>query len=140
MIIVRRALKPRGIDAWGDGSFKAPRGKRTHKGIDYHSEVNDAVYSPVEGRVTKLGYPYKPRPDDRIIYRYVEVTEPNGTRHRVFYIEPAVGNGIFVDTDTIIGLAQDIQDRYTKPGKVMKNHVHYEIIDKDGNLIDPQGE
>ena len=140
MLVARRTLQHRGVDAWGDGSFKASRGKRTHKGIDYESQVGDAIYSPVKGRVTKLGYPYTPRPDDTITYRYVEVTESNGSRHRVFYIEPSVGNGIFVDTGTIIGIAQDIQARYSKPDKVMKNHCHYEIIDKDGNLIDPEGE
>jgi murein DD-endopeptidase MepM/ murein hydrolase activator NlpD len=74
MLVVRRTLKPRGTDAWGDGSFKASRngGKREHKGIDYESVAGDAIFSPVDGTVTKLGYPYAPKPGDEITYRYVE--------------------------------------------------------------------
>lgn len=140
MLAVRRILKPRGIDAWGDGSFKASRGggKRVHKGIDYASRPDDAVYSPVDGIVTKLGYPYAPSPNDKITYRYVEVTDDAKNRHRVFYIEPSVGMGVKVDTNTIIGLTQDIAARYSEPARVMVNHVHYEIIDSGGNLIDPE--
>ena len=43
-----------------------------------------------------------------------------------------------MDTDTVIGLAQDIAAKYSTPDRVMKNHVHYEIIDSDGVLIDPE--
>lgn len=141
MIAVRRILRPRGIDAWGDGSFKASRGggKREHKGIDYESEPNDAVYSPVAGTVSKLGYPYQPSPDDQITYRYVEISDSDGTRHRVFYVDPSVGMGVEVDTDTVIGLAQDIAAKYSTPDRVMKCHVHYECIDKSGNLLNPEG-
>jgi len=139
MIAVRRILEPRGTDAWGDGSFKASRGggKREHKGVDYESVPNDAVYSPVDGTVTKLGYPYNPEPNEPITYRYVEISDSDGARHRVFYCEPSVGMGVTVDTSTIIGLAQDIAAKYSTPDRVMKNHVHYEII-QDGNLIDPE--
>ena len=140
MIIVRRALKYRGVDAWGDGAFKASRVDREHKGIDYESEVNDAVYSPVKGTVTKLGYPYAPRPDDKITYRYVEITSEAGNRHRLFYVEPSCGFGVLVDNETIIGITQDIQARYSTPDRVMKNHIHYEIISLAGELIDPEGE
>ena len=140
MLTVRRILKPRGIDPWGDGSFKASRGggKRVHKGIDYESEPEDAVFSPVDGTVTKLGYPYAPKPGDKITYRYVEITDAEDNRHRVFYIDPSVGMGVKVDTNTVIGLAQDIAAKYSTPDRIMKCHAHYEIISPTGDLIDPE--
>ena len=136
MLVVRRILKPRGTDAWGDGSFKASRGTRVHKGIDYESTPGDAVFSPIDGTVTKLGYPYAP--GDEITYRYVEVTDADDNKHRVFYIEPSVSQGAAVDTNTVIGIAQDIAAKYSTPDRVMKCHAHYDIIDKNGDLIDPE--
>lgn len=138
MLVVRRTLNPRGTDAWGDGSFKASRGKRVHKGIDYQSEPDDAVFSPVDGTVTKVGYPYAPIPGEPITYRYVEVEDELKNKHRVFYIDPSVSVGWKVDTTSVIGIAQDIAAKYSMPDRIMKNHVHYEIIDHDGDLIDPE--
>jgi len=138
MLVGRKILKPRGIDAWGDGSFGASRGSRTHKGIDLLSEPGEAIYSPVKGQVTKHGYPYAPKPGDKITYRYVEITDYSGFRHRVFYLDPSVGHGLHVDTNTIIGIAQDIAGKYSTPDKVMGNHVHYEIFDPNGNVVDPE--
>ena len=138
MIAVRKILKKRGIDDWGDGAFGAPRGNHTHRGIDYESEVDDEVFSPVKGSVTKLGYPYTPKPGDKITFRYVEITDYKGNRHRVFYIDPSVGIEQHVDITTVIGLAQDISGKYESPHKKpMINHVHYEIFDANGELINP---
>ncbi len=145
MIKARTTLKYRGVDDWGDGSFAAPRGrdskgnKKSHKGIDFITEPGDEIYSPVKGRVSKVGYPYAPKSTDKIVYRYVEVTDYRGNRHRVFYIEPIVGMDRHVDTTTIIGLAQDIAGKFHHPErKPMKNHVHYEIFDANGALVNPE--
>ena len=139
-LIARRVLQPRGSDAWGSGEYGASRGdgKRTHHGIDLITEPDDEILSPVKGRVSKLGYPYAPKPGDPITYRYVEVTDYRGNKHRVFYIEPTVAVDLHVDTHTVIGLAQNIAGKYSKPTKVMKNHCHYEIIGNTGDYVDPE--
>ena len=138
MIYTRKQLPPRISDAWGSGIYGASRGDRTHRGVDYLCEPGDPIYSPVKGRVSKHGFPYKPRPGDTITYRYVEITDYKGNKHRVFYIEPKIAVDLHIDTNTIIGIAQDIAAKYSTPDKVMGNHVHSEVIDANGNYVDPE--
>jgi hypothetical protein len=140
MIFIRKPLSKRGIDDWGNGAFGAPRGGgRAHKGIDFAASVNDEVLSPVKGSVTKLGYPYAAKPGDEVVFRYVEITDYKGNRHRVFYIEPCVGLEQHVDITTVIGLVQDIAGKYHRDDRnPMTNHCHYEIFDPEGNVINPE--
>ncbi len=136
--MIAKTLKQRGIDDWGDGSFGAPRGDRTHKGIDYAADPGDEILAPIPGAVTKLGYPYAPRPSDRITYRYVEITDYSGRRHRVFYIEPTVNIEQHVNLGTIIGISQDIAGKYHRDDRnSMINHCHYEILDLEGKPVKP---
>jgi len=133
-------LEHRDADSWGNGSFGASRagGKRSHKGIDYCADPGDEILSPATGQVTKLGYPYAPKPSDKTTYRYVEITDYSGFRHRVFYIEPTVNTGLHVKEGDVIGIQQDIAEKYSTPHKVMKNHCHYEILDLEDNPVDPE--
>ena len=126
-------LPKRTSDAWGSGEFGASRGSRVHKGVDYSCYPDTAILSLVSGVVTKLGYPYA----DALEYRYVEVTDGGGFKHRWFYVEPACKAGDEVEEGDIIGTAQDIAGKYSKPDKVMLNHVHYEIL-KDKTPVNPE--
>ena len=120
-------LKRRGSDGFGAGHFGAPRGSRTHKGVDLLAQSGEAINSPVTGTVTKVGYPY----GDDLSYRYVQITAGDYD-FRVFYVEPSVRVGQEVTTETAIGSAQDLGRRY--PG--IPNHVHFEIK-SDGDYLDP---
>lgn len=119
------------IDPAGDGHFGAPRGARAHRGIDYRCVPGHSVLSPVFGRVTKLGHCYA----DDLSWRYVEVTDSENRRHRLFYVQPATWVGDQVHPCSPIGVAQDISERY--PGRQMRPHVHYEVIEK-GEYINPE--
>lgn len=132
MIHVFKKLEQRGCDAKGCGHFGASRGSRKHNGIDYKCDAGDKVLAPASGLVTHLGYCYS----DDLTYRYVEITDKEGLRHRVFYISPHVriGNRVGCDVD-VIGAAQDIQARH---GKDMRNHVHYEIKKLDNTYLNPE--
>lgn len=124
----------RGADQYGSGAWGAPRGGRKHRGIDLACCKDAQVYAPISGTVTKLGYPYGAEAKRHL--RYVEVTDSEGHRHRVMYVLPVVKLGDSVDKDvTEIGIAQGLTDVY--PG--IRDHVHYEIIDKQGRYIDPMG-
>jgi len=123
----------RGIDDWGSGEFKASRGSRTHKGIDYACCPDTAIRASFAGTVTKLGYPYA----DDLSYRYVQITDSRGYDHRYFYVSPSVEVGREIEAMDVIGNAQDIAKRYTKPDKIMRNHIHYEIL-YDGVPTDPE--
>lgn len=120
-------------DNHGSGAYGARRagGKRKHNGIDYAVWPDSQVMSECGGYVTKLGHPY----GDDLSFRYVEVTDGLGTRWRYFYVRPAVAEGESIYPGKVIGAAQDLRPRY--PG--ITPHAHLELIDKDGNYIDPEG-
>ncbi len=114
----------------GGGHYGAPRGGREHNGIDYECIPGAEILSPISGMITKHGYAYS----DDSTFRYVEITDANEYRHRIFYVEPEAGLGDQVTTCDVIGTAQNISDRY--PGG-MTPHVHYEIKTPEGDHIDP---
>jgi len=126
--IVPADLEKRGQDSWGSGAFGASRGDRKHNGVDYKVPAGSAVLSPVEGLVTKLGYPY----GNDLSFRYVQITTPEGYDHRIFYVNPLVQDGDKVKKDQIIGLAQDLTTRYVG----IVQHLHYEIRHK-GEYLNP---
>lgn len=122
----------RGSDKWGSGAFGASRGDRIHKGIDYACYKGSLVLSPVTGECTKIGFPYAdPKKGN---YRYVQITDSEGREHRIFYIEPQVRRGDWVETGDVLGESQGIADHY--PG--MTDHVHYEIL-VNGKPVNPNG-
>jgi len=130
-------LTKRGVDDWGSGAYKAARGSKKHKGIDYACEPGDTLYSPVEGEITKFGYTYA----NALEFRYVEITDNNGNRCRAFYVEPntELKIGGYISKNYPIGTSQNISGYYKKkrPYQDMINHTHYEILDKEGNTINP---
>ena len=127
--MIKASLPIRGSDKHGSGHYGAPRGSRTHKGIDFSCYPDTEIYPRYPGKVTKLGYPYA----DKLQYRYVQVTDEFGNDHRYFYVEPMVELNQQVFEDTIIGTAQDLTKVY--PGII--NHIHYEIK-QDGVNINPE--
>lgn len=121
-------LARRGWDDYGSGEYQASRGAKTHNGVDYLADVGQPIEAPVDGWVTKLGYPY----EDALEFRFVEILSSEGERHRVMYVEPAVRVGDAVRTSTVIGHAQDIAAHWSQPPKQMKNHIHHEVFERNG--------
>lgn len=128
--MLRAKLSRRECDDWGCGHYGAPRGGRVHKGVDLNAAPGTEILSPRTGTVTKLGHPYS----DDLSFRYVEVTDREGNRHRVFYVLPLVKENESVTVNTRIGLAQSLEERY--PG--ITPHIHYEVINRDGKHVDPE--
>ena len=107
-------------DSEGDGHFAAPRGGRRHEGVDYEFDPGEAVKSPVEGIVTRLGWAYA---NDE--YRLVEILSHKGyLLWRFLYVDPLVKAGDKVTLDQTIGTAQSVSKRYSDK---MKDHVHVEV-------------
>jgi len=119
----------RGRDCFGLGHFGASRGERTHNGVDHACIPNSQIFSPVEGEVTKLGYPY----GNDLSFRYVQITTKEGYNVRVFYVKPRVSEGDHVNEDDIIGVSQELGKRYPK----ITEHVHLEVKDMQGRYVDP---
>jgi len=125
-------------DRQGDGHFGARRGSRTHNGIDYIVTPGDLIASPVDGMITKVGYPYA----SDLTYRYVEITDTQNLRHRLFYttLHPNLQlNDLVIEGDQV-AVAQDIAAKYPadEPRDAMINHVHYEIKRPDGTYMNPE--
>ena len=122
------AMNYRLCDGRGCGHFGASRGTRKHNGVDMACRPGTPVGSPVKGQVTKLGYPYKG--DMRT--RYVQIVAEK-YRYRLFYVEPEVAVGDWVELNEEIGISQRL-DSMDRGGT---QHVHFEIIGPDGDYIDP---
>lgn len=129
-------LPVRGTDAQGSGFYGAPRGSRTHHGIDYACYPETAICPFYAGVVTKLGKPYRDNPTTIDIneyerYDYVQITDEKGVDHRYFYVEPLVALGDVVTTETEIGLSQELHY------KGITQHIHYEVKE-DGVYLNPE--
>lgn len=123
---------PRGTDAYGSGAFKASRdgGERQHQGVDYVASAGQAVWAPISGLVTRIGYAYGDDPG----LRYVEIENPAlKISARVFYVAPEVQVGQIVRLGTPIGIAQTLQARYPRG---IVDHIHLELGDATGHKLD----
>ena len=118
-------LPLRGVDAYGSGAYQAPRGLHRHHGIDYACLPGSEILSPVNGKVTKLGWPYS-----QSNFRYVEVTYSDKSyRARFFYIEPLVKVGDQINKGDPLGISQDLSTRFVKTSNGgMVNHIHTEVM------------
>lgn len=125
---MKATLAIRGIDPHGAGHYGAPRGERTHKGVDYACYPGTSIHPTTQGTITKLGYPYA----HDLSFRYVEVTDVNNNRHRYFYLDPLVEEGQAVSTKTTIGIVQEL------PYDGITHHCHYEVINSDGDYVNPE--
>ena len=121
-------------DALGSGLYGASRGERTHKGIDYVCEKGQEVYSPCDGVVTRWGWCYTPKKGEED-WRYIQVTDKEGSRHRIFYVDPLAVVHKVVKEGEIIAHCKDISERYDAR---MTPHVHYEVISDGGEYINPE--
>jgi murein DD-endopeptidase MepM/ murein hydrolase activator NlpD len=129
--MIKAELKVRN-DRAGLGHFGAPRGAKTHRGIDFECPEGTRIFSLTDGIVTKVGYAYQ----EDLSFRYVEIQAPGHFKHRYFYcvLPKGLKKGSEVKVGDVIGIVQDIAGKW-KGG--MKNHCHYEIKDGPRSYIDP---
>lgn len=134
-------LPLRGSDPWGSGAFGAPRGNHAHEGVDFACWPGTFINAICGGVVTKIGYPYgsgRGAVHGRDPYRYIEVRHDDDHVVRYFYVKPNLMEGEEIEAGEVIGWAQDLWRRFPpKPGNIMTPHVHIEVRDPDGELIDP---
>ena len=122
--------KLRGTDAQGSGAYGAPRGSRTHKGVDYAAKPGTPVYSAVRGIVTRLGYPYKGIRDLRLI----EIEDAHNSLIRYMYVLPAVTKLMLINPGDLLGTVQRL------PYKGITQHVHVDVrqmVNKRRKFVNP---
>ena len=118
-------------DLVGGDRISAPRETRKHTGIDVECRPLSHVRCGVAGLVTEHGYCH----DDDHSWRFVQVTDWNGMRHRFNYVEPVVRIGEVVTPGAPIGVAQDATRRF--PGQELLPFVRYEVLTEPGEFLDP---
>lgn len=121
--------KLRGCDPLGCGSFGASRGSRSHNGIDIVATPGQDIFSPINGKVTRVAYPYS----DDLSYTGLEIVNDN-YKVKMFYLSPTIVIGKTVKAGEKIGIAQNIS---VKHGEAMVNHVHFEVRNSANQLINP---
>jgi murein DD-endopeptidase MepM/ murein hydrolase activator NlpD len=117
-------------DAMGLGHFGAPRGDRTHKGLDIIAAPGATVRAPLAGVVKRIGYVYPGNFD----FQFVEIQGANGDLVRLMYVTPSPGIvRQAVNRGDIVGTAQPIAAHH---GGGMINHVHLDLK-REGKFLDP---
>jgi murein DD-endopeptidase MepM/ murein hydrolase activator NlpD len=119
-------------DAAGSGRFGAPRGRRSHQGLDILVKEGDPIYAPFTGRFIRRAQPYET--DSR--YSGI-VLHADGYELKIFYLSPLTFiSGQTIRRNQLIGTAQAISKKY---GGSMKNHIHIEVRKLVGaELINPE--
>jgi len=121
----------RGKDGFGSGAYLSSRdgSNRAHQGVDIVATPGQAIYSPITGKVTRITYPYA----NDLTYTGLEIINDD-YKVKIFYIAPTLAIGSQVSAGQKIAVAQNISGKY---GSTMINHVHIEVRDNTGEILNP---
>ncbi|XP_071770672.1 leukocyte cell-derived chemotaxin-2-like [Centroberyx gerrardi] len=111
----------RGWDTKGAGHYGAPRGAKTHKGVDVECEDGSTVYAPADLTITRRSRPYG---NSVAIDNGISFTA-GGICFKLWYIQPVKTSGT-VQKGQRLGTMLNMQSVY--PG--ITSHVHVERCDK----------
>lgn len=126
-------ISPTGLgmrsDAKGEGYYGAPRAGRKHRGYDFECVPGQEVICPIgpDAEIERIAKPYVTGPYRGAIISTAQITI------KIFYVDILdwlIGKQI--DQGDMIGLAQDISNRY---GLEMTPHVHLAIIALDPEIL-----
>lgn len=123
--------KIRDFDPFGSGRYGAPRGKRIHRGVDFECEPGQEIVCPIGGltgavRIVREARPYVDAPYSGLLLKTDKIVI------KMFYFEPRrTLIGDFVAQGDIIGIAQNIAERYHG----MTSHIHLEIVGFDPEVL-----
>ncbi|XP_068947984.1 leukocyte cell-derived chemotaxin-2 [Petaurus breviceps papuanus] len=114
----------RGRDRYGYGKYGAPRGERTHNGVDVSCADGSVVKAPFDGMIVRQAKPYK---TDNAINDGVQIISKDYCI-KMFYVKPVKYKGSIKKGEKL-GILLPMQKVY--PG--ITSHVHVENC----NLSDP---
>lgn len=120
-------------DPAGDGHYGAPRGGRTHEGLDFICKPGQEVIAPFTGYIDRIAYPY----GDDLRWSGCVFTNEHLTV-MMFYMKPdrkAIREEITIEEGSRIGIAQDITKKYPNRGMLPHIHLQIESIDPETLLI-----
>lgn len=117
----------RGQDSFGSGAFGATRGDKIHQGEDYLIKPGETVFAPMSGTVTRFPFPY----GSDLSFTGIEIKNDLYDM-KIFYMSASVAIGTKLQAGQPIGKAQNIAGKY---GSGMGNHIHIEVRNKQGKLL-----
>lgn len=117
------------VDSVGNGGYDpvaqgGTRPTKKHNGVDLVVVPGAVVYSPINGKIVRVAYPYKSEPHWQGVL--LEGTqEHKGISFKIFYIVPDADLiGKEVSKGDRIGIAQEISRKY----RGAKDHIHVELF------------
>lgn len=123
----------RGKDAGGNGAFGSSRIGHIHQGIDIIAKPKQDVKAPFDMEFVRQTYPYKD--DKRYLGGVYKINSPEFKGEmKIFYMQP-LNKSKSIKKGDKIGEVQDIVAKYKTKG--MNNHVHLELRDNEGKLLNP---
>lgn len=123
--------KSRVKDKYGAGQYGASRdgGTRKHKGLDIIASVNEKVYAPFNGVITREVVPYA----NDSSYKGIVIKgkgDWDGYEIKIFYVEGLLSGNVQVGQE--IGFVQNLTLKYPS----ITNHIHIEVK-KQNTQMDP---
>lgn len=116
------------LDSAGDGRYGAPRGSKSHKGVDYLCRAGVYVVSPISGIVVRESKPYSTGDLSGLVIQGDHMTI------KMFYFKPFPRLiGCRVSKGQAIGTAQSVSAHHNST--TMKDHIHLEITSIDPSLF-----
>lgn len=113
----------RGMDSFGSGAFRAPRKDHVHQGVDYVCVPGQEIVAPVSGTLVRECLPYA----DDLRWSGCILQNPD-IYIRMFYFRPNKNlKGTWVQQGDVIGIAQNISNKYNTYTEYMLPHIHLEI-------------
>lgn len=135
MIKLRRLQnnqKIRGCNSSGCGDFGASRGGRVHNGVDIEAAPGTNIMAPFDGVLLRKGY--RIYSDSRPALIGIEIKSDSDYMSKLFYVTTSLPVGHRFKAGDVIAQVQNMKQYYSNPE--MPNHVHQELRDPDGNLVD----
>lgn len=127
--------------------FLAGRDNRSepHGAIDFTSAEGETIFSPVEGKVIKIGYPSTADIGDKFV-RTITIKDKNGTEVQLLYLtvdKNLKENISVVKKGEPIGVMPNMRIRFRgqenqsmRYNQDLINHIHMRIKLKDGTITD----
>ncbi|XP_061740574.1 leukocyte cell-derived chemotaxin-2-like [Nerophis ophidion] len=111
-------------DSWGQGHYGAPRGSRTHQGVDIACQDGSVVYAPFDLTLGGKLIVYSDSAGKEAINSGINL-RGEGLCVKLFYVDPDQTSGT-VYKGQRIGVMMPMQSVY--PG--ITSHVHVQMCDK----------
>ncbi len=137
-----RRSDDRGGADFVSGRVDSAGNQYTHAGVDYSVIPGADVYASVSGTIVWTEGCVYCASDGDTTYKSMRIKTDRGVIVKLLYVKT---NGEFeagdrVEPNDVIGTAQDVSQKWNKPGKPkMEPHIHVEFVTPEGTKVSADG-